>query len=92
MNIMSTAPVGSATDLQTGVSPSEAAERQRVVSAIRNVNEANMFGPDRELTFTLDRSTRKMVINVVDRNTRETVMQLPPKDVLQLSESLQQAK
>ena len=92
MNITSTVPAGSPTDLYTGVSPSEAAERQRVVSAIRTISQENLFGPNRELTFTLDRASRTMVINVVDRDTRETVMQLPPEYVLRLSASVQHGK
>ena len=92
MNITSTALVGSTTDLSTGVSPTEAAERQRVVSAIRTLSDENVFGSNRELTFILDRATRTMVINVVDRDTRETVMQLPPEYVLQLSADVQHGK
>jgi uncharacterized FlaG/YvyC family protein len=83
MNISSTNPITPPADLYPSASP--AAERQRMAQAIRAVNQANIFGENRELTFSLDRSTQQMVIRVIDRDTRETVMQLPPEYVLRLA-------
>jgi len=83
MNISSSNPIASPADLYGGASP--AAERQRMAQAIRAVNQANIFGENRELTFSLDRATQQMVIRVIDRDTRETVMQLPPEYVLRLA-------
>lgn len=89
MNISSSVPVTMAAELRSGTSQAEAAERQRTVHAIRALNAATMFGENRELTFTLDRSTHRMVIHVIDRDTHETVMQLPPDYILSLWASLQ---
>lgn len=87
MNISSSNPIPSPADLYTGSSP--AGERQRMAQAIRAVNQANIFGENRELTFSLDRATQQMVIRVIDRDTRETVMQLPPEYVLRLAADAQ---
>ena len=89
MKISNFNPITSSTDLSAGVSPAEAAARQQVVHAIRTLSEANIFGENRELTFNLDRASHRMVIRVIDRDTRETIMQLPSEYVLQLSASLQ---
>ena len=86
MNISSSNPIASPADLYPGASP--AAERLRMAQAIRAVNQANIFGENRELNFTVDRATQQIVIRVIDRDTRETVMQLPPEYVLRLAANL----
>lgn len=88
MNISSTPPVNSQSDINSSLSSAEVAERQKVVSAIRALSQGNMFGENRELTFSLDRSTRRMIIQVIDRDTGDTVMTLPPEYVLRLSQSM----
>jgi uncharacterized FlaG/YvyC family protein len=89
MNISSTTPVVTPSDLYSGLTPAETTERQKVVSAMRTVNADNMFGASRELTFSVDRTTRRMIIHVIDRDTHETVMQLPPEYILRLAADLQ---
>jgi len=60
-----------------------------VVSAVRAVNKAQLFGDNRELSFTRDRDTHKMVIRIVERQTGEVVEQIPPEQVLRMMQDLQ---
>ena len=89
MNISNSTPVPSTADQYSGATAAEVAQRQAIVHALRALSQANMFGENREITFTLDRASRRMVIHVIDRDTRETVMQLPPEYILQLAANTQ---
>ena len=64
------------------------AEDRQVVQAIKAVNATEMFGPENELQFQRDLRTRRMVVKVVNRKTREVVSQCPPEYVLRLAEDL----
>lgn len=60
-----------------------------VIQAVRAVNKAEIFGQNRELTFVLDRETKRPILKIVDRNTGETISQLPPEHVLRLARRLE---
>ena len=90
MNISNNNPIVSSADPFTSASPAEVAQRQRIAQAVRGLSQTNIFGENRELTFTLDRNSHRMVIRVIDRETRETVAQLPPEYVLRLAATVQQ--
>ena len=64
------------------------AEHRDVVQAVKAVNAAEMFGQENELTFQMDRQSHLMVVQVVNRQTREVVSQIPEEYVLRLSEDL----
>ena len=59
-----------------------------IVQAVRALNQSEMFGQDNELEFQRDRASRRMVIRIVNRTTKEVVSQVPPEYVLRLSEDL----
>lgn len=83
-----------------GVTPAEAAagkpatvdDRRVLIQAVRAVNEAELFGQQHELSFAMDRGTRRPVVRIVDRKTREVVQQIPSERVLRLAEELKQAQ
>lgn len=83
MNVSNTNPITSSVDLYEGATAP--AQLRRITNAVRAVSEANIFGENRELTFSVDRITQRVIIRVIDRDTRETVMQLPPEYVLRLA-------
>ncbi len=85
VNLNAVAPVTSTTDLP----PEQKAERARLVQAVKAINQANIFGDNNELTFVWDRNAHRVLMRVVDRETHDVVMQVPPDYVLQLSEQLQ---
>lgn len=70
------------------VSPEQRAEQQRMVQAVKAVNDAGLFGDASELTFSYDRATRKMVLKLVDRETKEVIRQIPPEYLLRLAEDV----
>ncbi len=69
--------------------PSEQLTQQReLIQAIKALNKAELFGQNSELTFALDRETRRLVVRIVDRTTNELIRQIPPEYVLRLAEVL----
>ena len=58
-----------------------------VVQAIKALNQSEMFG-ENELQFQRDQSTRRLVIRIVNRNTKEVISQVPPEYVLRLADDL----
>jgi uncharacterized FlaG/YvyC family protein len=52
------------------------------------VNASDKLGDKNELTFSLDRRTRRPVVKIVNRVTNEVVQQIPNEEVLRLAESL----
>jgi uncharacterized FlaG/YvyC family protein len=70
---------------QTGPGTDPADQRQ-LIQAVRAVNGAELFGRDSELTFIFDRQTHKALVRVIDKRTREVVMQIPPEHVIRMAE------
>ena len=64
------------------------AENREVIQAVRAVNASVKLGDNNELTFSLDRHTRRPVIKIVNRKTNEVVAQIPNEQVLRLAEYL----
>ena len=68
----------------------EQEQRRSLIQAVHAVNEARLFGDENELSFLIDRTTRRPVVRIVDRQTREVIQQFPSEQVLRLAEELQQ--
>jgi uncharacterized FlaG/YvyC family protein len=62
----------------------DADAQQAVVAAVRALNKSELLGGDRELLFTRDSQTQKMVIQIVDSKSGDVVDQIPPEQVLRL--------
>lgn len=56
--------------------------------AVQTVNDSELLGPENELTFAIDRAAHMVVIRLVNRDSRETVAQIPAQDVVRLAEEL----
>jgi uncharacterized FlaG/YvyC family protein len=65
-----------------------AAENRDIVQAVKAVNGAELFGQDNQLMFQRDPTTQRMVIQMVNRRTKEVVLQIPPEYVLRLAKDL----
>ena len=63
---------------------------KQVASAVRALNQSQMYGEDRELQFARDPSTKAWVIKVVQHGTGEVVEQIPPEEILRAAAALQQ--
>jgi len=69
--------------------PSEIASQNReVVQAVKAVNGSEMFGQDEELAFQMDSSTKHLVVQIINRNTKEVISQVPPEYVLRMAQNL----
>jgi len=63
-------------------------EHRELIQAVKALNAAELFGQNQELTFALDRETRRPVVRIVDRETKEVIRQIPPELVLRLAQDL----
>ena len=66
------------------------AENRQVVQAVRAVNASGKLGVN-DLTFSLDRYTRRPVVKLVNWQTNEVVEQIPNEQVLRLAQDLKTA-
>jgi flagellar protein FlaG len=81
----------SATGVHTpapAVTSDKVAEKREVVQAVKAVNGSEMFGMENELRFQKDPETKRFVVRVVNRKTREVISQVPEEYVLRLAEDL----
>ncbi|MGE5569276.1 MAG: flagellar protein FlaG [Rhodospirillales bacterium] len=74
------------------VSPDTAAEHRELIRAIKAINPSELFGQNCELTFVLDRETRRPVVRVIDRETNEVIQQIPPEYLLRMAEDLKTSR
>jgi uncharacterized FlaG/YvyC family protein len=63
-------------------------EQRALIQAVKAVGASGVLGQDNELTFIVDRATRRAVVRIVNRNTGELVDQIPPESVLKMAEEL----
>ncbi len=64
------------------------AENRQLIQAVKSLNSAEMFGQNSELTFVLDRETRRPLLRIVDRETKEVIRQIPPEHALRMAEDI----
>ena len=62
--------------------------QQAVVAAVRALNKSELLGSDRELQFTRDSQTQKMVMQIVDRKSGAVLDQTPPEQLLLIMKNL----
>ena len=74
----------------TPIPADNASENRQVVQAVRAVNKSEMFGQDNAVEFQRDPETKRMVVKVVNRTTKDVISQIPPEYVLRLAEDLKQ--
>lgn len=70
------------------VAADQLAERRELIRAAKTINTSQVLGGDNELVFVMDRASHRAIMRVVNRNTQEVLMQLPPEYVLHLAEDL----
>jgi flagellar protein FlaG len=74
----------------TGVTvPSDIASQNReVIQAVKALNGSELFGQNEELEFQMDSATKRLVVRVLNRETKEVVTQVPPEYVLRMAQDL----
>lgn len=63
-------------------------EARQLIRAVKKLNESQYLGSDRQLTFVIDRESRRVLLQIVDRETGEVVQQVPPEYVLRAAREL----
>jgi uncharacterized FlaG/YvyC family protein len=64
------------------------AENRELIRTVKEIDAAELFGQDSELTFARDQETCRPVVRVINRQTHQVLMQLPPDYVLRLARAL----
>lgn len=70
------------------VATHELARHRDLIQAVRTVNAGEMLGQENELTFLLDRETRRPILRIVNRKTNEVIEQVPPEYVLRMAKEM----
>lgn len=81
VNATSFPPVNSVAEAKLQVAP-------EMIQAVKAVNGAKLFGLDSELSFAVDRETKRLVIRLVDKTTLKLIRQIPSEEVLRQAQSL----
>ncbi len=79
----------------TGVSPADlpsartiTEDQRTLIRAVSAVNASQAFGEDHELTYTVDRAARMLVIKLVNKTTGNVIDQIPAEYIVKLAEKL----
>ena len=64
------------------------AERRDLVRAVTAINATELFGENYELTFVFDRQSKRTLIRIIDRETKEVIRQLPNEYALRIASQL----
>ena len=71
--------------------PAEVVEdRRSLIHAVKAVNEAELYGSENELSFSIDRASKRPVVKIIDRKTHEVIQQIPNEHVLRMAEEISQ--
>jgi len=72
----------------TSGSAEQQAENLQLVQAVHAINAAELYGEESELTFVLERRTRRATVRLVHRRTRQMIREIPADQVLSMAESV----
>jgi flagellar protein FlaG len=61
--------------------------KEDLSNAVKKLNES-MLGSAQSLEFSIDEDTKGIVVKVIDQNTKEVLRQMPSKEALEISKSL----
>ena len=71
----------------TALSPEARTEQVQQIKAVRAVNSAELFGQNTELTFVMDRQSKRPLLRLVDVRTKEVIRQVPTEYALRLAQA-----
>jgi uncharacterized FlaG/YvyC family protein len=64
-------------------------DRRTLIHAVKAVNASGMLGQENELTFVVERGSRRAVARIVNKETREVVQQIPAEYVVRMAEEIE---
>lgn len=59
-----------------------------LAQAVTLVNNAQVFGQKEELTFAVDRQSKRVVVRLVDKETRQVIRQIPAEYILRMAQDM----
>lgn len=68
--------------------PERQQEHREIVKAVKKLNQAEFYGNRSELQLAVDRGTKRTVVRIIDKETKEVLNQIPPEYVLRMAEDL----
>ena len=81
VNSSSFAPASPVTETKLHAEP-------ELTQAVKAVNGAKLFGQDSELSFIMDRETKRLLVRLVNKDTRKVIRQIPAEEVLRQAKQL----
>ena len=88
MNISSVQQSAPLAQTETSTAPPLTAEQRTLIQAVKAINAVQPFGEDNEVTYSLDRAARTVVVKVVNKSTGQLIDQIPAEYVLRLAEKI----
>ena len=89
---MDIAPIGNQGQVFPAVpdtaNPGWLVENRELIRSVQAIDAPELFGAGNELTFALDRDTKRPVVRVVNQQTGEVLWQAPPEYMLKLAQTL----
>ena len=80
-------PIGYLPQQSPPASAVEAVQHKEVVQAARSINASGYLGQN-QIVFVMERGTNRAILRVVDRETNEVLLQLPPEAALRWAREL----
>jgi uncharacterized FlaG/YvyC family protein len=65
----------------------EVVQHKEIIKAARSINASGYLGQN-QIVFLLERGTNRAILRVVDRETNEVLLQLPPESALRWAREL----
>ena len=69
-------------------SAENAAENREIIAAVKSINATELSGSDSELTFVFERFSKRPVVRLVDKTTRNVIQQIPPEYMLRWAQEI----
>lgn len=73
----------------TPVDAGTAAENRAIVTAVKAINASELSESGSELSFVVERFTKRPVVRLVDKKTRDVIRQIPPEYMLRMAEEIE---
>ncbi len=70
----------------TTTTPEVRARTQAIVSAVGVLNQSGIAGADREVTYSTDSATKQLVIHVIDKQSKQVIVQWPSNYALEMAQ------
>ena len=61
-------------------------QQRELIQAVKALDTTQLFGRDKEVTFVMDRASKRAVVRIVDRSTGDVLQQIPAEFVLRMAE------